>query len=306
MDLVTGATGFVGSAVTRYLLAQGRPVRALVRDPARLPADLAAAAAAGRLEVVRCDLLDLKTLAAAAAGCTHGYHCAGAPAGAPAAAQLPAHGAATHNLLLTCRAAEMQRVAVVSALAAARPAAGDAYGAAKAVQEEVAADFRRHRLEVVLVRPAAVFGPGGRSPANAFAAAVARGALTRLPDGAARPVSCTYVQDLAGLLARAVTAGEAGATYTVASETLPLQTLVDRICRLAGRALPGTGSSLLGALARLRRDAAPLPAEWLPGGPVARAGATFADLGFIAADQEAAWAETLRWQRQSVTAGVAP
>ncbi|WP_162688484.1 MULTISPECIES: NAD-dependent epimerase/dehydratase family protein [unclassified Streptomyces] len=44
--LVTGATGFVGGAVTRALLAAGREVTALVRDPASAAAaDLAAAGA---------------------------------------------------------------------------------------------------------------------------------------------------------------------------------------------------------------------------------------------------------------------
>jgi uncharacterized protein YbjT (DUF2867 family) len=36
MELVTGATGYVGSRLLRRLVAEGRPVRALVRDPSRL------------------------------------------------------------------------------------------------------------------------------------------------------------------------------------------------------------------------------------------------------------------------------
>ena len=35
--LVTGATGFVGHAIVHELRAQGRDVRALVRDPSRAP-----------------------------------------------------------------------------------------------------------------------------------------------------------------------------------------------------------------------------------------------------------------------------
>lgn len=40
--LVTGATGFIGSSVSRTLLAEGHEVVGLVRDPARA-ADLATA-----------------------------------------------------------------------------------------------------------------------------------------------------------------------------------------------------------------------------------------------------------------------
>src|SRR5256714_11446603 len=36
MELVTGATGYVGGRLTRRLVREGRPVRALARDPSRL------------------------------------------------------------------------------------------------------------------------------------------------------------------------------------------------------------------------------------------------------------------------------
>ncbi|MFD4251845.1 NmrA family NAD(P)-binding protein [Amycolatopsis thermoflava] len=61
--LVTGATGQQGGAVARRLLADGWRVRALTRDPARAR-DLAAAGA----EVVRGDLEDEASVAAAVAG----------------------------------------------------------------------------------------------------------------------------------------------------------------------------------------------------------------------------------------------
>jgi predicted dehydrogenase/nucleoside-diphosphate-sugar epimerase len=38
--LVLGATGFIGQELVRHLIAAGHPVRVLVRDPGRLPADL--------------------------------------------------------------------------------------------------------------------------------------------------------------------------------------------------------------------------------------------------------------------------
>src|SRR3989440_6557125 len=36
MELVTGAAGYVGGRLTRRLVREGRPVRALARDPSRL------------------------------------------------------------------------------------------------------------------------------------------------------------------------------------------------------------------------------------------------------------------------------
>jgi uncharacterized protein YbjT (DUF2867 family) len=57
--LVTGATGKQGGATARRLLADGRPVRALVRDPA---APAAAELAAAGAELVCGDFDDLASL----------------------------------------------------------------------------------------------------------------------------------------------------------------------------------------------------------------------------------------------------
>jgi uncharacterized protein YbjT (DUF2867 family) len=62
--LVTGATGFVGARLAERLVELGRPVRVLVRDPARLPA----AAWVQSVEVVRGDANDPGALARAMQG----------------------------------------------------------------------------------------------------------------------------------------------------------------------------------------------------------------------------------------------
>lgn len=64
---VLGATGAVGSLVVRRALARGVRVQALVRDPARLPADLSGA---GGLTVVRGELDDRAAMRSALAGST--------------------------------------------------------------------------------------------------------------------------------------------------------------------------------------------------------------------------------------------
>jgi dihydroflavonol-4-reductase len=72
--LVTGATGNVGNAIARALVADGRQVRALVRDPERGRALLP-------VEVVLCrgDVTDPASVAAALDGCTSVFHAAGLP-----------------------------------------------------------------------------------------------------------------------------------------------------------------------------------------------------------------------------------
>jgi uncharacterized protein YbjT (DUF2867 family) len=68
MNLVAGATGFLGGAICRSLLEQGRPVRALVRrtsDPAKVD-NLRQTGA----EIVEGDLKDRQSLATACQGAT--------------------------------------------------------------------------------------------------------------------------------------------------------------------------------------------------------------------------------------------
>jgi len=67
MELVTGATGYVGGRLVERLQSEGRPVRALARDPARveeLPG----------VEWARGDLISGEGLEEALAGCSTAYY----------------------------------------------------------------------------------------------------------------------------------------------------------------------------------------------------------------------------------------
>ncbi|HEY8514058.1 MAG TPA: NAD-dependent epimerase/dehydratase family protein [Candidatus Binatia bacterium] len=72
--LVTGATGNVGNAIARALLAEGRAVRALVRDPERARPLLPSAC-----ELVRGDVTAPETLAPALRDVEVVFHAAGLP-----------------------------------------------------------------------------------------------------------------------------------------------------------------------------------------------------------------------------------
>jgi dihydroflavonol-4-reductase len=74
LALVTGATGNVGNAIVRALLAEGRRVRALVRDPERARGLLPAGC-----DLVRGDVTEPATLAPAVHGVEAVFHAAGLP-----------------------------------------------------------------------------------------------------------------------------------------------------------------------------------------------------------------------------------
>ena len=67
MELITGATGYVGGRLVERLLAEGRPVRALSRDLSRLEAREG-------VEAVRGDVLSGDGVAAALDGCSTAYY----------------------------------------------------------------------------------------------------------------------------------------------------------------------------------------------------------------------------------------
>ena len=67
MDLVAGATGYIGGLLIERLERDGRPVRALAREPAAIEGG-------ALVEPVRADLLDGRGLRRALAGCETAYY----------------------------------------------------------------------------------------------------------------------------------------------------------------------------------------------------------------------------------------
>ena len=72
--LLTGATGTVGHAIARALIAEGRAVRALVRDVER-----ARELVPDRVELMAGDVTDAASVRRAVAGCDVVYHASGLP-----------------------------------------------------------------------------------------------------------------------------------------------------------------------------------------------------------------------------------
>ena len=248
--LVTGATGFVGAALARTLIAAGWQVRALTRagsDPRNLRA-LAVERTVG-------DLTDAPSLERAVAGCDAVFHAA-----ADYRLWVPdpqtmyrANVDGTRNLLEAARRAGVQRVVYTSSVACiGLPADGSVgtedtpvrlesmvghYKRSKFLAERVALEAAEQGAPVVIVNPAAPVGPRDLKP-TPTGQIVLDAALGRTPAYVDTGLNIVHVDDVAAGHVLAFHRGRPGERYILGGENLPLREILVQITRLAGRAPP--------------------------------------------------------------------
>jgi len=151
--VVTGATGFIGTALVPRLVAAGHLPRLIVR---RLPA----APPIPPVEVVPGDLAVPSSLRPAVEGADAVVHLGAATSAGrldPALAYRTNVGGAT-ALIQACRAAGCRRVVVLSTQHVYLPRCGT-YGRTKRIADALFADSG---LDVTILRPSLVYGPGSR------------------------------------------------------------------------------------------------------------------------------------------------
>lgn len=241
--LVTGATGFTGGHLARWLLHGGDAVRALVRNRER-----ARTLAADGVTLAVGDLTDAASVARALAGIDVVYNIAALyrEAGLKPTAYRAVNAEAVAGLIEAAAAAGVRRVVHCSTVGVhgdiANPPAnedaplqpGDVYQETKLLGENLgraAAD--RTGVELVIARPTGIYGPGDRRLFKLFGA-VAQGRFVMLGSGK-HFYHVTYIDDLCeGFRLCGVVPAAAGRTYILGGgEVTTLAELVARTAEVA-------------------------------------------------------------------------
>lgn len=250
--LVTGASGFTGGHLARTLARDGVRVRALVRRRSLDKPDVAALGELG-VDVVPGDLTDPAAVRQAAEGCGVVYHIAATyrEAGQPDAAYAAINVGGTKNVLEAALAAGAHRVVHCStggvhghiehppANEDAPFGPGDVYQVTKLEAEQWARAFgERTGLEVAVVRPIGIYGPGDTRFLKMFRG-IARGRFPILGGGEVF-YHLTYISDLVEGFRLAATRPEAaGRTYLIGGPRYTtLNELAARIAAVVGARRP--------------------------------------------------------------------
>jgi UDP-glucose 4-epimerase len=228
MNLVTGATGFIGQRLIRALEADGATCRRLSRQPISC-ADAFVA-----------DLADKAALTAACSGVDRLFHCAGyahafgSLASDDATIQWQVNFEGTRNLVEAAGQSGVRRFVFLSSVKAMAEPGGccadedfpgqpeTAYGQAKRAAEAAVLEAGgRYGMHVVNLRLAMVYGSGGRGNLERMGRLVKRGLFPPLPE-TANHRSLVHVDDVAAAIRLVANDPRAsGRTYIVASHAAP-------------------------------------------------------------------------------------
>lgn len=250
-SLITGASGFVGSAVLRQLVEAGHSVRALLRPPSdRSNLD------GLRVEIVTGDLTDPDSLIAALNGCDALFHVA---ADYRLWVREPEDMYATNvdgtrNLMLAAARAGLKRIVYTSSVATlglnpdGSPAdettpvtLSDMIGHYKRskflAEEEVKKLAKDQDLPVVIVNPSTPVGPRDIKP-TPTGRIIVDAAAGKMPAYVDTGLNIVHVDDVAEGHLLAFERGSIGKRYVLGGENLTLQEILKRIAEIINKPPP--------------------------------------------------------------------
>ncbi|HET7213690.1 MAG TPA: hopanoid-associated sugar epimerase [Terriglobia bacterium] len=250
ISLVTGASGFVGSHVARYLLDRGEQVRVLVRPQSSLNA-----LDGMPLEKVYGDLRNPASLEPAVKGVDRIFHVAADyRLGASNPQEIyDANVAGTKNLLEVAKRAEVRRIIVTSSVATIAVDRGETlpneetdtrleemighYKRSKYMAEKEALSAARAGMPVVVVNPTTPIGTGDWKP-TPTGRVIVDFLNGRMPAYVETGLNWVPVEDVARGHWMAAEKGRVGERYILGGRNMLLKEILDLLAKISGRPSP--------------------------------------------------------------------
>jgi len=245
--LVTGASGFVGGAVARALVARGTDVRVLLRDGSNRKniQDL-------KVDVAIGDLTDRASLDRAARGCEGLFHVAAdyrlwVP---DQSSMYRANVEGTKAVIEAALAAGVKRVVYTSSVATLGTATGGkaadesspsmlddmigTYKRSKFLAESVVNGFVTAGAPVVIVNPSTPIGPGDVKP-TPTGQMIVDALAGRMPAYVDTGLNIVHVDDVAAGHLLAYDRGTIGRRYILGGTNMALRDIIAMCARIGGR-----------------------------------------------------------------------
>ncbi|WP_299699676.1 SDR family oxidoreductase [uncultured Pontibacter sp.] len=248
---ITGATGYIGHQLTQELVDRNYEVNALVRSKEKA-ADLTAIG----VKVYEGDLDETQVIDQAMNGVDAVFHLAAYaklwPNDATIYRRVNVRG--TQHVLDAALKHKVKKVVVTSTASVYGPSTSadnpvneaselkrpftNLYESTKAEAEQLAQDFVKRGLPVVIVNPSRVYGPGKESDSNGIAKLLRlylSGKWRIIPGDGKQVGNYCYIDDVVKGHLLALEQGRSGESYLLGGENASYNRLFDLISKLSGK-----------------------------------------------------------------------
>lgn len=318
---LTGATGFLGKSLARQLREQQHEVVAIVRSPEKA-GDLAAMG----ITIVKGDVTDKESMRAAMQGCDGVYHVAGwykvGVRDTSPGYKINVEG--TRNVLELMKELNIPKGVYTSTLAINSDTHGEkrnesfhftgkhisVYDATKAAAHEVALQFIREGLPLVIVMPGVIYGPDGTSLSDDAFRLYLKKKLPLIPKQSA--YSFAHVDDVAKGHMLAMMKAAPGSTYIICGPSFTITEVFSMAHSITGIrkpiAVPPVMLKITGMFSALIEKIIPLPEMYSSEALRVQAGATYLgdnsramkELGYLPRPLQTGLKETLEYELNKI------
>ena len=246
---ITGITGFIGSNLARYLLADGHQVNAIVRNEQdtkefNFP----------NLQLFKGDLHDKRTLREGMEGCTRVFHLAAfaKPWAKDSNIFYKINVEGSVNVFESAKESGVERVVFTSSAATMSPSNGktpsnettprvipffNEYESTKSEAELIAIDFSAKGLPVVIVNPSRVYGPGPINASNSITKMIrgyCNGRWRIIPGDGKKIGNYVFIDDVVNGHILAAEKGRPGERYLLGGENLSFDDFFSTLEKVSG------------------------------------------------------------------------